>query len=460
MALPGYEFHVNDAEYFFEPCSGGIYPLSELLRKIMVHGESDDTEAIIDRLSSEYDSHIVRDSVQLLYEEGALSRQEGKDQEPSSQDRGATEIYLQVSHKCNLRCAYCYADGGHFGGPAAMMDESTARRAVDFLFDRAAQSDTCSLNFDGGEPFLNFSLVRRMVDYATNSAKNHNRTLLLNISSNGTLLTEKKVRYLKEHRVSLGLSIDGDRAAHDTARLTVDGKGSYGLLISAINQSKLFDYRPYTQALGTITTQTLNCLSAIKHIIDLGFKIIYFEPVGRQNKSCALDTRQLDELERQFSAIADFYAEELIAGNPLILRNFFRPLEKIHSRSKFGFRCSAGVRTFAVSPNGDIFPCYKFVGMADYIMGNVNEGTLDHAIIQRFSNNHVTYKKRCGQCWARYLCGGGCPYLGALSHGDIEAIDDIDCRFNKFLCQQSLEIYIRLSRENPEFLEKILGPRR
>jgi uncharacterized protein len=456
----GYECVVDGYTYFFEPKSSGIYQSSGLLRDILNLAEELDGDDLARELSAKYDPQCVRYAITLLEKEGALGQgDEGAARHSMSESLGAKELYLQISHQCNLRCAYCYADGGHFGGPAAMMDEITAQKAVDFLLDSAGPEDMCSLNFDGGEPFLNFDLVRRMVDYAGGEAKKRDKKLSLNISSNGTLLTEENVRYLKSNRFSLGLSIDGDRSTHNLTRLTGDGAGSYDLLLSAIEQSQLFIQMPYAQARGTITRESLHCHATVKHLVDLGFKIIYLEPVGGANTTGSIDVCHMERLEREFKEIAALYTEELLNGNMLMLRNFFRPLEKIHSRSRFGFRCSAGVHTFAVSPGGEIYPCYKFVGMKDYVMGNIEDGLLDQTITRRFSGNHVNTKDSCRQCWARFLCGGGCPYLGASMHGDIAAVDLTDCNFTRLMCRLAVEIYIKLSQRNPKILDSMLGPR-
>ena len=456
--INGLELTVEDERYFFEPRSGGIFQLSDLMRDILDLADTNNKNNMERQLSYEYDPGCVRESLDLLEREGFFHQ--GPVRIPSTQTEptGSTDLYLQVSHRCNLRCTYCYADGGHFGGPETMMTLDIAQKSVDFLFDAAGPGDICSLNFDGGEPFLNFKLVRHMVEYAKHEAERRNRQLSLNISSNGTLLSEENVRFLKEHHISLGLSIDGDRATHNRTRLTADGAGSYDLFLSSIQQAKLFQQLPYAQARGTITRETLHCYSTVRHLLDLGFKIIYLEPVGGKNTKGSIEPSHLGRLELEFQKVAALYCRELLAGNMILLRNFFRPLEKIHSRSRYGFRCSAGAHTFAVSPGGDIYPCYKFVGMNEFVMGNVADGKRDDLLVNRFRKNHVEHKESCRNCWARFLCGGGCPYLGASMHGGIEDINEIDCRFTRMMCRLALEIYIRLSRENPSILESLLGP--
>lgn len=457
--INGLELTVENERYFFEPRSGGIFQLSGLMRDILDLAETNNRNAMEHKLSCDYDPGCVQDSLDFLEREGFFDRGPGHIPSTKTEFLGSTDLYLQVSHRCNLRCTYCYAEGGHFGGSETMMSRDIAQKSVDFLFDAAGPSDICSLNFDGGEPFLNFKLVRHMVEYAKHEAKRRNRHLSLNISSNGTLLSEENVHFLREHRVSLGLSIDGDRSTHNLTRLTADGAGSYDLFLSSVHQSKLFQQLPYAQARGTITRETLHCYSTVRHLLELGFKIIYLEPVGGKNTKGSIEPSHLERLKLEFKKVAALYCRELLAGNMIILRNFFRPLQKIHSRSRYGFRCSAGAHTFAVSPGGDIYPCYKFVGMKEFVMGNVAEGKLEDHLVNRFRKNHVDNKESCRHCWARFLCGGGCPYLGASMHGGIEDINEIDCRFTRMMCRLALEIYIKLSRENPRILESLLGPK-
>jgi uncharacterized protein len=231
-------------------------------------------------------------------------------------------------------------------------------------------------------------------------------------------------------------------------RKFINGRGSYGILARRLHDTQLFKLHPTVNARATITKETIRCSRTVSHLYKMGFRHIYLEPAAGKNETWAVDRGDLGIIKEEFDKIADFYKEELREGNYFILRNFFQPLERIHRRNKSGYRCAAGRQTAAVSPDGGLYPCYKFVGIKNYIMGNVNTGEYDKDLSARFRENHVNVRPGCKNCWARYLCGGGCPYLSEVSHGNLTIKDDLDCEFTRHIAKLSLEIYVHISREN------------
>ncbi|MCU0287355.1 MAG: SPASM domain-containing protein, partial [Acidobacteria bacterium] len=372
-------------------------------------------------------------------------------------EKGLNEMYLQVSHQCNLDCTYCYAKGGNFGGPDCMMTETIGRQAVDFFFKECGSHKTLIFNFDGGEPFLNFPVVQDTVAYALEKAQSLGKKIRSNISTNGTLLTVQNVDYLTQNRFGIGISIDGDRDAHDSTRTFKNGCGSYDNITGRLQDTQLLKNRPTTNARATVTKENLHCNRIVTHLYEMGFRHIYLEPAAGKNTTWAIDYSDLAIIKEEFVQVAEFYKKELLKGNYFVLRNFFQILERIHRRNKSDFRCTAGRQTIAVSPGGDLYPCYKFVGIKKYIMGNVITGDYDKNIENRFRENGANVRPGCKNCWARYLCGGGCPYLSELSHGDITIKDDLDCEFTQHIAKLSLEIYVHINRENKKIWDTLFG---
>ena len=170
-----------------------------------------------------------------------------------------------------------------------------------------------------------------------------------------------------------------------------------------------------------------------------------------------IDKDELEIIKKEFDELAAFYKEELLKGNFIILRNFFQPLERIHKKSKSGHRCGAGFRTLAVAPDGSLYPCYKFAGYKKYIMGNVNDGTFNTDISTRFIENRSGGKSTCKNCWARNICGGGCPYLSEISNDTISARNEMDCDFTRHLIERSLEIYVHIHQKSRETWKRFFG---
>jgi len=447
-----YDFTYQDQRYFYEPESGGVYQYNPLLRDIfsLVPGFSD--EQIVRELSTEYPEEKVKELLKTLYKNKLLPFTAGK-----TPEAGVEELYLQVSHRCNLDCTYCYAQGGNFGGPEEMMTETIARDAVDFLFRESGPHRTCIINFDGGEPFLNFPLVESTTAYAKEKARQTGIKISFNISTNGTLFTKGNVSFLKQNDFGIGVSIDGDQSTHDGARKFKNGRGSYETLSKRLLDSELFKLRKPAHARATITKESLHCSRTVSHLYNMGFRVIYLEPAAGKDETWVIGREDLEIIKSEFDKIAVFYKERLLEGDFFILRNFFQPLQKIHGKNKRGYRCAAGCRTLAAAPDGSLYPCYKFVGVKKHLMGNVNGGTLDRTVSTRFIENHVNAKSKCKDCWARYICGGGCPYLAEMSNNNISIKDDPDCEFTRHLIKLSLEIYVDISQKNKDTWKRYFG---
>lgn len=450
-----YDFSCRDEEYFYEPYSGGVYQYDPLLRDIFSRLPARDEQQVVRELSGPYPEEDIRDMLETLEESNILPLKNSKPAEPGE---GIEEMYLHISHRCNLNCVYCYAGGGSFGGEETMMNRETARYAVDFLIRESGSHKTVILNFDGGEPLLNFPLVKWVIEYAKEKASLAGKKISFNISTNGTLFNKKIVPYLARERVGIGVSIDGEPSVHDQTRTFGNGSGSYHTIIDNIENNRLFQYPDPIHGRATVTKAALHCSQSVSHLYDTGFRVIYLEPAAGFEPTWAIDKDDLEIIKKEFEIIAAFYKKKLLEGEFFILRNFFQFLQEIHRRGRSGYRCAAGRRIAAVAPNGDLFPCYKFAGNPGYIIGNVIDLTYNQDLRSRFRDLHVSRKPGCRDCWARYLCGGGCVYLCSQTNNDIMAPDPLDCEFTRHIIKLALEIYVELIGENKKILHRWFGP--
>lgn len=455
------DFSIRDVRYFYEPESGGIYRHHPLLREIFARVPHQDEAHVVRELSAGAAGY-PKEEITALFKQLKDTKIFPLEPSKTAEDTGVTEMYLHVSHRCNLDCIYCYADGGSFGGPEQVMSETTARNAVDFLFRESRSHGAVIINFDGGEPLLNFPLVRFTVEYAKEKARETGKEVSFNISSNGTLFRPPEVNYLEENRVGIGISIDGGEAVHDVNRPFKSRRGSYRVLADVLEKNGLFHLRRPMHARATITKNALQCGRTVDHLYHMGFRVIYLEPAAGKDARWAIDRDDLEIIKEEFDRIADFYKSELLQGNIFILRNFYQPLQKIHRRTKSGYRCAAGRRITAVAPGGGRYPCYKFVGMPDYLMGNVNDEGLTGSPDRGGRRpprrpHHVDRKTACKKCWARYLCGGGCAYLSELSYNQIVTPDELDCEFTRHLAKLALKLYAELRQTDKKLVENLLG---
>lgn len=455
-----FNFQCGDDSWFYEPVSGGVYRENRLLREILSLASGPGEEEALKTLSEQYSPETVHSHVNALRGSGVLPLERPPEDKAvaGAAGGGMEEMYLQIAHRCNMACSYCYAQGGDFGGAGALMDEAVAFRAVDFLIKESGQRSVVIVNFDGGEPFLNFPLVEAVSAYARDRGGKAGKVVRLNISTNGTLFSRENTAFLADNGVGIGVSIDGDEVAHDRNRKFKNGRGSYRLVVDTLREAGVFTLPEPVNARVTVTKGSLECLRAVVHLYGLGFRHIYLEPAAGLGSAWAVDGEDLEIIKKEFAAIADFYMEELLKGSGLILRNFYRPLERIHRRSGSGYRCSAGRSMIAVSPEGDIYPCYKFVGHDAFRMGSIWREGLDNGVAAMFREAHADRKASCAGCWARYLCGGGCTFLSEWGGGSLKQPDPLDCQFSRYMIELALRIYVGISQRDAGVWKKLFPP--
>jgi len=359
------------------------------------------------------------------------------------------ELYLQVCHDCNLKCRYCYADGGHFGAAASTMDDDTARRAVDLFLDQLPAEQMGFINYDGGEPLLNWPLIERTTQYAETNARAAAKRIGFKLGTNGTLLNSRIAAFMNHHRFSVGISIDGDQEAHDACRPYYENTGSYQKIKENISAYKNGLNDCTLQARATITHTNLRVFDVVNHLLHLGFANVYFEPVT--GTSPALSEADYAVIENQCDRLADFYTAALLRGEKIALTNFDMFLKRLHLKKKFVYKCEVGRTGIAVTPSGEIFPCYKFANTEGFKMADVFNGGFHLTNQHQFLTNHVDARPDCNTCWARYLCGGGCAYLGYLDGGDITKKNKFECRFILHMIKRAMQIYVTVNQKEPGF---------
>lgn len=437
--------------YLYYSGTGAIYQVPGIIARVALFPLlSPGAEiAIKNNLHGEYEPEQISEAVKSL--RGMINRGE-KESSDSVEVPGADlllkELHLQISHDCNFNCSYCYAGGGDFGGPARLMEQEMADKALDFFVAHLAPGAVGDLSFDGGEPFLNWPLIEYVIQRAEDKLKHSDKRLFFNISTNGSLFSANTNEFARKKRIVMGVSIDGEQQAHDCCRTFRDGSGSYETVAGNVQALLAVSPGHNLQGRVTITRGNMDILKTVQHLLSLGFRHIYLEPVSGEAPWIFTD-EELETIEQGFGDLARFYTAQLLSGRFFILRNFYIFLKRLHFKQKMVHKCGVGRTGLAVTPGGDIFPCYKFCSMPEYKMGHIEDGVLDPEVQKRFIQNHVDSRPGCNQCWARYLCGGGCAFLGALKHRDAAQTDRDECRINRLLARLSLEIYTTVKTTDP-----------
>ena len=338
-------------------------------------------------------------------------------------------LCLHVSHDCNLRCKYCFASTGDFGtGHRMTMDFETAKRAIDFVIERSGKRRNIEVDFFGGEPLMAMDTVKKTVEYARSIEKERDKCFRFTITTNGVLLNDENIEYINREMSNAVLSIDGRKEVNDRMRPTVNGKGSYDVIVPKFQKliAGRGDKDYYLR--GTFTRDNLDFAADVMHMASLGAKNISVEPVvGGPEDPYALREEDVPAILAEYEKLA----EELRKHPEVNFFHFNVDLAQGPCVIKRLRGCGAGCEYVAITPEGDIYPCHQFVGNEDYKLGNLYEGTFNMEISKAFSNLNIYTREDCKDCWARFYCSGGCSASNLLVNGDIKKPHHVGCELER-----------------------------
>jgi uncharacterized protein len=340
---------------------------------------------------------------------------------------------LNVAHDCNLRCAYCFAAQGDFGTGRELMPLATAKAAVDFLLAHSGNRRNLELDFFGGEPLMNWSVVVDTVAYARSLEPANGKNFRFTITTNGLLLDDEKIAFINLEMANVVLSLDGRRHVHDDMRPTPNGHGSYDLVVpqyqKLVAERQLQDPdRSEYYVRGTFTRKNLNFAQDVLHMADLGFRKLSMEPaVLEEALPFALREADLPAILAEY----DRLTEQLATRRDIDFFHFMLDLGQGPCVLKRLRGCSCGNEYCAVTPNGDIYPCHQFVGLEDWRMGSVHTGAWDAQKQAELVRAHLYNKPECRECWAKFYCGGGCNAANVLYRGTLFKPTPLSCELER-----------------------------
>ncbi|GAW93727.1 thioether cross-link-forming SCIFF peptide maturase [Calderihabitans maritimus] len=350
----------------------------------------------------------VLNELRCLKEEGLLfTRDPHLDYRPP--DLGLKSLCLHVAHDCNLRCRYCFASTGPFGGGRELMPLETGQAALDFLLERSGSRKTCEVDFFGGEPLLNLPVVEKLVAYGRDKAGRMGKEIRFTLTTNGVLLDRKTENFLNRENIQLVMSVDGRPAVNDAMRPFADGRGSYDHVMPNILRVVASRNNENYYVRGTFTRYNLDFTEDIFHLADLGIKNISVEPVVAEPEAdFAFQEEDLPRIKREYETLTRGLVERYAAGKPFNFFHFNIDLERGPCLPKRLTGCGAGYEYLAVTPSGEIYPCHQFVGRDQFRLGTVWQGIENRRLQEQFRQAHIYNKDECRRCWARFYCSGGC----------------------------------------------------
>jgi len=432
--------------------SGGVHSVDELTYDLLDHAEppfsEDCLNSAINALSDKYSEEDIKEAfneLKELYKDKILFSEDDYEKFAKySVVSPVKAMCLHISHDCNLRCKYCFASTGDFGEGRKLMTFETGKAAIDFLLNNSGDRVNLELDFFGGEPLMNFDVVKQIVVYARSREKEYNKNFRFTITTNGLLLTDDKIDFINKEMSNVVLSIDGRKEVNDRLRVRVDGSGCYDKILEGYKKlvSKRGDKDYYVR--GTYTKYNLDFSNDVMHLYDLGFDQVSVEPVmADENMPYAITEEDVDAISKEYEILAEKLEKIRADGGFCNFFHFMLDLDQGPCAIKRLRGCGSGNEYIAITPDGDIYPCHQFVGIPEFKMGNLEAGTFDNSIKERFAKTHVYAKEDCKRCWAKFYCSGGCNANNFLYEGDILKAHKLSCKLQKKRLECAIMLQIK-----------------
>ncbi|MCY1713252.1 thioether cross-link-forming SCIFF peptide maturase [Caproiciproducens galactitolivorans] len=435
-----HKYSLNGFNIVLDTNSGAVHLFDDAPFAMLDYLENDvpdkAPQEMLDALNGKYDTKTIEEAYDELKELYRLDQLFSSDEYEKfagmMKDAPLKSLCLNIAHDCNLRCEYCFAAKGDFGRGRMLMPFEVGKKAIDFLIEKSEGRHNLEVDFFGGEPLMNFDVVKQIVAYARGIEKEHNKNFRFTITTNGILLTDDKIDYINKEMSNCVLSIDGRKNVNDLLRVRVDGSGSYDAIVPKFQKLVASRGDKDYYARGTFTKHNLDFTEDVLHMADLGFEQISVEPVVSDEKlDYSIKEEDLPRVFEEYDRLSKVIIERRKAGKGFNFFHFMIDLNQGPCAIKRLRGCSCGNEYIAVTPEGDIFPCHQFVGDDSFKMGNVLDGTFDESIKHTFALANIYSKPECKNCWAKFYCSGGCNANNQQYEGDIHKAHKISCDLEK-----------------------------
>lgn len=440
-----HKYSLNGYNIVLDVNSGAVHVVDDVtsdLLDILDLPITDDCEGeLVEKLQHKYTVEQITEAyqdVKELMEQDLLFSEDTYGDYAAKMVSGPVKaMCLHIAHDCNLRCKYCFASTGEYGGKRALMSPEVGKKAIDYLLKYSYGRKNLELDFFGGEPTMNFDAVKEVVAYARSKEKEHGKNFRFTITTNGVLLDDDKIDFINREMYNCVLSLDGRKEINDAIRPTVNGKGSYDLIVPKYQKlvearRKCADNRNQYYVRGTFTKKNLDFTQDVLHLFDLGFDQVSVEPVvSPEYQDYAITEEDLPRIFQEYEALAKTVLQLKKEGKKFNFFHFMIDLDQGPCAIKRLRGCGCGNEYVAVTPEGDVYPCHQFVGMDDWKMGSVLDQSLDLEKKDYFAKTNVYTKEDCKNCWAKFYCSGGCNANSLQYAGDVRKSHRISCELEK-----------------------------
>ena len=433
-----HKYQLNGFNIVLDVNSGAVHLVDNVVYDILDHYKEISNEELKERLKNKYTKAELDEGLaeireledrKMLYTEDIFA-----DVIPKVENRTPVvkALCLHIAHDCNLKCRYCFAEEGEYHGKRELMSLEVGKKAIDFLIKSSGNRKNLEVDFFGGEPLMNFGVVKGIVEYARSIEKANNKNFRFTITTNGILLNDEIQQYINENMHNVVLSIDGRKEVNDRMRPRAGGQGTYDTIVPKFK--RLSDSRNQTDyyVRGTFTRYNLDFAKDVLHLADLGFRQISVEPVvTEESEPYAIRQEDLPVIFDEYEKLAMEILERRKKGQWFNFFHFMIDLTGGPCVVKRMVGCGSGTEYLSVTPSGDLYPCHQFVGMEQFKMGHVDTGVTAPEIRKGFESCNVYTKPKCRECWARFYCSGGCVANSYNTHGDLATPYEIGCEMQR-----------------------------
>ncbi len=433
-----HQYKNNGYNIVLDVNSGAVHVVDDAAYDVISLWETHSAEEIENCLAPVYGASQVREATDevaaLIKEEALFSKDIYEDSIANIKQRKTVvkALCLHIAHDCNLKCRYCFAGEGEYHGKKAWMSFETGKAALDFLIANSGGRRNLEVDFFGGEPTLNFQVVKDLVAYGREQEKIHNKNFRFTLTTNGVLLNDEIMDFANREMANVVLSIDGRKNVNDKMRPFANGSGSYDLIVPKFQKLAESRNQMNYYVRGTFTHENPDFSKDVLHLADLGFRQISIEPVvAREEDDYAIREEDLPELFEEYDRLAAEMVKRHKNGESFNFFHFMIDLEGGPCVAKRMSGCGSGTEYLAVTPWGDFYPCHQFVGNEKFCMGNVRDGITGTEISDKFKSCSVYTKAECRNCFAKFYCSGGCAANAYNFHGDINGVYEIGCALQR-----------------------------
>lgn len=431
-----HQYKLNGYNIVIDVCSGSVHAVDEVAYDIIALFEANDRATVLNAVAEKYADRedISPGDMEECYEQVCQLKENGTLFAPDTfapmaghlkeKTAGVVKaLCLHIAHTCNLNCAYCFASQGKYHGERAVMSFEVGKRALDFLIENSGTRHNLEVDFFGGEPLMNFDVVKQLVAYARGIEKQHNKNFRFTLTTNGLLIDDDVIDFCNKEMSNVVLSLDGRKEIHDKYRVDYAGNGSWERIVPKFQKLvKARGGKNYYMR-GTFTHENPDFLKDIQQMLDLGFNELSMEPVVcAPGDPSELTGEDLKTVMDQYEQLATLMLEREKDGKPFTFYHYMIDLEDGPCIYKRISGCGSGTEYMAVTPWGDLYPCHQFVGDEKYRLGDIWAGVINRSAQKEFADCNVYARPECHDCWAKLYCSGGCAANAYHATGSVKGI--------------------------------------